>query len=43
MLTFVYLRSSSLKVLLFWLDSCIANKGEKFEVEMAWWMHLEGF
>jgi hypothetical protein len=32
-----------LKVLHFWLDSCIANKGEKFELEMAWWMHLEGF
>jgi hypothetical protein len=27
----------------FWLDSCIANKGEKFELEMAYWMHLEGF
>jgi hypothetical protein len=27
----------------FWLDSCIANKGEKFEIEMACWMHLEGF
>jgi hypothetical protein len=27
----------------FWLDSCIVNKGEKFELEMACWMHLEGF
>jgi hypothetical protein len=27
----------------FWLDSCIANKGEKFEIEMACWVHLEGF
>jgi hypothetical protein len=27
----------------FWLDSCIANKGEKFELEMACWMLLEGF
>jgi hypothetical protein len=32
-----------LKVLHFWLDSCIANKGEKFELEMAYWTHLEGF
>jgi hypothetical protein len=43
MLNFVYLRSSRLKVLHFWLDSSIANKGEKFELEMACWMHLEGF
>jgi hypothetical protein len=43
MLNFVYLGSSRLKVLPFWLDSCIANKGEKFELEMACWMHLEGF
>jgi hypothetical protein len=43
MLNFVYLRSSRLKVLHFWLDSCIVNKGEKFELEMAYWMHLEGF
>jgi hypothetical protein len=32
-----------LKFLHFWLDSCIVNKGEKFELEMACWMHLEGF
>jgi hypothetical protein len=32
-----------LKVSYFWLDSCIANKGEKFELEIACWMHLEGF
>jgi hypothetical protein len=32
-----------LQVLLFWLDSCIANKGEKFELEMVCWTHLEGF
>jgi hypothetical protein len=43
MLNFVYLRRSRLKVLHFWLDSCIANKGEKFELEMVCWMHLEGF
>jgi hypothetical protein len=43
MLNFVYLRSSRLKVLHFWFDSCITNKGEKFELEMACWMHLEGF
>jgi hypothetical protein len=42
-LNFVYLRSSRLKVLHFWLDSCIVNKGEKFELEMACWMYLEGF
>jgi hypothetical protein len=41
MLNFVYLRSSSLKVFHFWLDLCIANKGEKFELEMACWMYLE--
>jgi hypothetical protein len=27
----------------FWLDSCIVNKGEKFELEMACWVHLQGF
>jgi hypothetical protein len=43
MFNFVYLRSSRLKVLHFWLDSCIANKGEKFELEMACWINLEGF
>jgi hypothetical protein len=43
MLNFIYLRSSRLKVLHFWLDSCIDNKGEKFELEMACWMHLEVF
>jgi hypothetical protein len=32
-----------LKFLDFWLDSCIANKGLKFELEMAYWTHLEGF
>jgi hypothetical protein len=32
-----------LKILHFWLDSFIANKGEKFELEMAYWTHLEGF
>jgi hypothetical protein len=43
MLNFVYLRSSRVKVLHFWIDSCIVNKGEKFELEMACWMHWEGF
>jgi hypothetical protein len=43
MLNFVYLRSSRLQVLHFLLDSCIVNKGEKFELEMACWMQLEGF
>jgi hypothetical protein len=44
MLNFVYLRSSRLKDLHFWLDSCIANKGGgEFELEMAYWRHLEGF
>jgi hypothetical protein len=27
----------------FWLDSCIDNKGEKFELVLGYWMHLEGF
>jgi hypothetical protein len=43
MLNFVYWRSSRFKVLHFWLDSCIANKGEKFELEKTCWMHLKGF
>ena len=43
MLNFVYLRSSRLHFLHFWLDSCIVNKGEKFEHVLAYWMHLEGF
>jgi hypothetical protein len=42
MLNFVYLRSSRLNFSHFWLDSCIVNKGEKFELEIVW-MHLEGF
>jgi hypothetical protein len=29
--------------LAFWLDSCIVNKGEKFDLEMACYTHLEGF
>jgi hypothetical protein len=28
---------------IFWLDSCIVNKGEKFELELACCTHLEGF
>jgi hypothetical protein len=43
MLNFVYLRSSRLNFLHFWIDSCIVNKGEKFELEMACCTHLEGF
>jgi hypothetical protein len=43
MLNFVYLRSSRLHFLHFWLDSCIANKGEKFELVLACCIHLEGF
>jgi hypothetical protein len=43
MLNFVYLRSSRLHFLHFWLDSCIANKGEMFELDLACCMHLEGF
>jgi hypothetical protein len=27
----------------FWLDSCIVNKEEKFELVLGYWMHLEGF
>jgi hypothetical protein len=43
MLNFVYLRSSRLQLLHFWLDSCIVNKGEKFEHVLRYWMHLDGF
>jgi hypothetical protein len=43
MLNFVYLRSSRLNVWHFWLDSCIVNKGDKFELELACCTHLEGF
>jgi hypothetical protein len=43
MLNFVYLKSSRLKVLHFWLDSYIVNNGEKFELVLGYWMHLEGF
>jgi hypothetical protein len=43
MLNFVYLRSSGLHFFNFWLDSCIANKGEKFKHGLGYWMHLEGF
>jgi hypothetical protein len=43
MLNFVYLRSSRLNFSHFWLDSCNVNKEEKFELEMACCMHLEGF
>jgi hypothetical protein len=43
MLNFVYLRSSRLKFSHFWLDSCIVNKGGGVELEMACYMHLEGF
>jgi hypothetical protein len=43
MLNFVYLRSSRLIFLHFWLDSCIVNKGEKFELELACCTNLEGF
>jgi hypothetical protein len=39
----VYLRSSRLSFWHFWLDSYIANKGEKFELVLGYWMHLEGF
>jgi hypothetical protein len=34
---------SRLNVLHFWLDSCIVNKGGKFELVLGCWMHLEGF
>jgi hypothetical protein len=32
MLNFVYLRITRLHFLNFWLDSCIVNMGEKFEL-----------
>jgi hypothetical protein len=35
-LNFVYLRSSRLHFLHFWLDSCIVNKGEKFELVLGY-------
>jgi hypothetical protein len=43
MLNFVYLRSSRLHFLHFWLESCIVNKEEQFELVLGYWMHLEGF
>jgi hypothetical protein len=43
MLNFVYLGSSTLHFLHFGLDSCIVNKGEKFEHVLRYLMHLEGF
>jgi hypothetical protein len=43
MLNFVYLRSSMLNFWHFWLDSCIVNKGDKFELQMACCTLLEGF
>jgi hypothetical protein len=43
MLNFVYLRSCRLHFLHFGVDSCIVNKGEKFELVLGFWMHLEGF
>jgi hypothetical protein len=43
MLNFVYLRSSKVAFLHFGLDSCIVNKGEKFELVLDYRMHLEGF
>jgi hypothetical protein len=36
MLNFVFLRSSRLHFLLFRFDSCIVNKGEKFELVLAY-------
>jgi hypothetical protein len=36
MLNFVYLRSSSLNLFAFLLDSCIVNKGEKFELVLGY-------
>jgi hypothetical protein len=32
-----------LQFLHFGLDSCIVNKGEKFELVLGFLMHLEGF
>jgi hypothetical protein len=36
MLIFVYLRSSRLNFWQFWLDSCIFNKGDKFELVLGY-------
>jgi hypothetical protein len=43
MLNFVCFRISRLNFLHFRFDSCIVNKGEKFELVLGYWMHLEGF
>jgi hypothetical protein len=40
---FCLFEKSRLHFLHFWLDSCIVNKGEKFEHVLACCMHLEGF
>jgi hypothetical protein len=40
---FLYLRRSRLHFLHFWLDSCIVNKGDKLELVLGYWMHLESF
>jgi hypothetical protein len=36
MLNFVYLRSSRLHFLHFWLESCIVNKEEQFELVLGY-------
>jgi hypothetical protein len=41
-MNFVYLRSYMLKLLTFFLDSCIVNKGEKFVHALGTWECLEG-
>jgi hypothetical protein len=41
-MNFVYLKSYMLKLFAFCLDSCIANKGEKFVHVLGTWEHLEG-
>jgi hypothetical protein len=43
MLNFVYVRSSRLHFLHFWIDSCIVNKGDKLELQLACCTHLEGY
>jgi hypothetical protein len=41
-MNFVYLRSYTLKLFAFYLDSCIVSKGEKFVHDFGTWEHLEG-
>jgi hypothetical protein len=43
MLNFVYLRSFRLHFPNFGLIHALSTRGEKFELVLGYWMHLEGF